>query len=302
MSATFKSLPPQQNFLGIEKEFSAFDSSRIVIVPAPTGNLASRKTSSNSGPRAVIEASHSLERFDVETKREISREQGIATIPYLVLDSKKMEASLQELHQTVLSLIGLNKFVVTLGDVCRISSALIAAFARKSESLSVLQLSALSNVREETHRTKYSDSGVMARVCEFLDPSRIVQVGIQTQSKEEAEFICDEQIKVFYAHEIHGGLYTRLLKYWDDAVAEQLTESVYITINVNALDPSLMPATDTPEPDGLERNEVTRCLKKVCRTRKILGFDLVGFKPLQTLRSPDVVAAKLVLKLLNYAL
>jgi len=301
MQTAFRSVAAPNNFLGIGKEYSTFDSSRVVILPAPFGESTTRGRGPASAPQAIIRASRDIEPFDEETKREFFKEQGIATLLPLNFTGKKAESAIQDFHETVLRLLELNKFVVTLGGTRTLSPPLIAAFAKKQTDLSVLQLDAHSNVHDSHLGMQYGDTRAMARVCEFLDPGRLVQVGVRAQSKQEAEFIRDKKIKIFYAHEIHGGRYTRLLKYWDDVVADQLSEYVYVTMDVDVLDPSIMPATSTPEPDGLQWNEITRCLKKVGQKKKIVGFDLVGLSPIRNYHIPERVAAKLVLKTLNYA-
>lgn len=302
MKSTFKPLGTRQNFLAIDREHSSFDSSKIVVLPVPYEHSAGSPTGAKRGPQAILSASHDLEVFDEETKREIPKEFGIATLSPIDFAGKKTEAALQLIHESVLSLIGLNKFVVTLGGEHTITSAAIAAFAKKLDNLSVLQFDAHSNLRNDYRGDKYSDGCVMARVCEFLDPSRLVQVGIRSQSREEAEFIRDANVSIFYAHDIRGGTYTKLLKYWDDVVVDRLTENVYVTFDLDAFDPSIMPSTNLPEPNGLFWIEVMRCLKKVGKKRTIVGFDVVELAPIQNLRFPEIAAAKLVLKMLNYAL
>ncbi len=302
MKKTFKTLDSHQNFLGIDKEHSSFESSRIVVLPVPYELSAMRRTGSRMGPQAILLASRELELFDEETKREVAREYGLATLRPLAPEKKGEEKALQEIHEVILELLGQNKFIVSLGGEHSITSAIIAAFAKKITNLSVLQFDAHCNLRGKYHGDKYSPASVMARVCEYLDPSHLVQVGIRSQNRDEAEFIRDNRVNVFYAHEIHAGTYTRLLKYWDDAVVEHLTDSVYITFDVDALNPSLMPATGAPEPGGLSWIDVMRCLKKVGQKKKIIGFDIVEFAPLRNLRYPDLVAAKLALKIINYAL
>ncbi len=302
MKTSLKSLGAEQNFLGIEKEHSAFNSSRIIIVSAPFEHSATRGTGTKEAPHAILRASRQVELFDEETKCEICKEHGIATLPPLNIARKKDESALQEIHETVLDLIGMNKFIVTLGGDHTISSAVIAAFAKKFDNLSVLQFDAHSNLRDRHLGNKYSNASVMARVCEFLEPSKLVQVGVRAQCKEEAEYIRDNNVKVFYAYEIRNGSYTRFLKYWDDAVVEQLTNNVYVTFDVDAFDPSIMPATGAPEPGGLFWAEVMRCLRKVGQKRKIVGFDLVELAPIKTLHFSELTAAKLVSKMLNYAL
>jgi agmatinase len=142
----------------------------------------------------------------------------------------------------------------------------------------------------------------MARVCKFLDPRHLVQVGVRAQCKEEAEFIRDHGINTFYAHDIRRGNYTRVLKYWDDFVVEKLTENVYITFDVGAFDPSIMPAVGTPVPNGLLWDEVMQCIRKITRKRRIVGCDVVELAPIKGLHHADITAAKLVSKILNYAL
>jgi agmatinase len=149
---------------------------------------------------------------------------------------------------------------------------------------------------------KYSHASVMARVCEFLDPNRLVQVGIRAQCKEEAEFIRENGVHTFYAHEIRNRTFSRVIKEWDDYVVDALTEEVYVSFDVDGFDPSIMPATGTPEPNGLYWNEAMTLLRKVARKRRIVGLDVVELAPMKGLHHPDLTTAKLVSKVLNYAL
>ncbi len=297
-----RTLDTKSNFLGIEKEFSTFEKSRIVVLPVPYESTVSYGGGTKNGPAAILRASHYVEFFDEETKREIHREHGIATLPPFNIAKKKDAAAVQAIFDEVTNLLEKGKFVVTLGGEHTISAAPIAAHAKKYPDLSVLQFDAHSDLRSEYLGNKYSHASVMARVCEFLDPKRLVQVGIRAQAKEEAEFIRDNAINTFYAHEIRSGAHTRVLRYWDDAVIEKLTQHVYITFDVDGLDPSIMPSTGTPEPNGLFWAEVMQCLRKVSQKRKIVGFDVVELAPIKGLHHPDLTAAKLVMKILNYAL
>ena len=299
-------MPPtldiKSNFLGLERRYSGFDTSKIVILPVPYEATVSYGSGTKHGPSAILKASHQVEFFDEETKREIHAEHGIATLPPVSFGKKKDAEALQILFDAVTELLENGKFVVTLGGEHTISSAPIAAFARKYPTLSVLQFDAHSDLRSEYQGNKYSHASVMARVCEFLDPARLVQVGIRAQCREEAEFIRDHGVNTFYAHDIRSGRHTKLLRYWDDAVVEALTENVYITFDVDGFDPSIMPATGTPEPNGLFWAEVMQCLRKVAQKRRIVGFDVVELAPIKGLHHADLTAAKLVSKMLNYAL
>jgi agmatinase len=297
-----KALDAKHNFLGMEKQHSAYETSKIVILQAPYEHTVSYGGGTKKGPGAIIKASQYVEFFDEETKRELCKERGIATLPPLPLEKKKNEAALQVIYNEVLHLAERQKFVVTLGGEHTISSAAIAAYAKLFTNLSVLHFDAHSDLRPEYLGSKYSHASVMARVCEFLDPGRLVQVGIRAQCKEEAEYIRDNGVHTFYAHEIRRGTYTKMLKNWDDYVVDKLTEDVYITFDVDAFDPSVMPATGTPEPNGLFWNEVTDCIRKVSRKKCIVGFDVVELAPIPGLHHADMTAAKLVYKILNYAL
>jgi agmatinase len=297
-----KALDIKRNFLGIERQYSAFETSKVVVLPAPYEHTVSYGTGTKNGPEAILKASRQVEYFDEETKREIYKEHGIATLSPLVFEKKKDETALQLIYDTVFEMVERQKFVVTLGGEHSISSSTIAAHAKLYPNLSVLQFDAHSDLRPEYLGNKYSHASVMARVCEFLDPRQLVQVGIRAQCKEEAEFIRDHGIHTFYAHEIRRGNYTRVLKYWDDFVVEKLSENVYISFDIDAFDPSIMPATGTPEPNGLYWDEVMQCLRKVARKRHIVGIDVVELAPIKELHHADVTAAKLVSKILNYAL
>ncbi len=298
----FKSLGQDQNFLGLENEFSTFEKSSAVIVPAPYARTSGHERILSQGPAKILRASRLIEPFDEESKREISRERGIATLPPLNFGKKSDEVALQTIHELVTTLLGLNKFVVTLGGEHAISSAAIAAYAKRFPQLSVLQLDARPELRDKHQGNKYSHASVMARVCEFLDPTRLVQVGIRSENRSEAEYIREHGIRTFYAHEIRNGTYARLLRTWDDLVVEALTDTVYVTLDVSVFDPSIMPATRAPQPNGLLWTEVTRCLRSVGRKKKIVGFDVVELAPIEGLVHPDVTAAKLINKFLTIAL
>ncbi len=297
-----KVLDKKKNFLGLEKQYSTFETSKIVVIPIPYEHTVSYGGGTKNGPEAILKASQYVEFFDEETKREIYKEHGIATLPPLVLEKKTDESALQLIYDTVLDTIQRQKFVVALGGEHTISSAVIAAYAKLFPNLSILHFDAHSDLRSEYLGNKYSHASVMARVCEFLDPHKLVQVGIRAQCKEEAEFIRDRGVNTYYAHEIRRGGYTKVLKYWDDYVVEKLTDTVFISFDVDAFDPSIMPATGTPEPNGLFWDEVVQCIRKVARKRKIIGLDVVELAPIKILPHADMTAAKLISKILNYAL
>ncbi len=296
-----KTLNVKKNFLGIEEpELCSFDGSKVVVVPVPYERTTSYGGGTKFGPAAILEASRYVEFYDEETGREVYKEFGIATLPPLSVKNKNSEAMLEYLYETTRALLAEKKFIVTLGGEHTISQASIAACAETFRDLSVVQIDAHSDLRMEYQNSKFSHACVMARVCEFLNPKRLVQVGIRAQCIEEAEFMKASGITTLYAHEIRGGKYTKLLKYWDDYAIEKLTDHVYVTFDVDGLDPSIMPSTGTPEPNGLFWHETMAFLKKLGKRKQVVACDVVELAPMKGVHHPDLTAAKLVSKMINY--
>ena len=294
----FTTLGIDSNFLGIGKEFSSFDRSRIVILPVPYEHTVSYGGGTQHGPEAILDASHYVEFYDEETGREVHRELGIATLKPLNVSKKQDEAALKLIRDATKSLLDEKKFVITLGGEHTIAQATLAAFVQKYTNVSVVQIDAHSDLRMEYLGNKYSHASVMARVCEFLDPRRLVQIGIRAQCIEEAAFIKAKGISTLYAHEIRGGKFAR--KSWDDFAIENLTDDVYVTFDVDGLDPSIMPSTGTPEPNGLFWAETMQFLRKLGKRKNVVGCDIVELAPMRDLHHPNLTAAKLASKMINY--
>jgi N1-aminopropylagmatine ureohydrolase len=300
MSPMVKTLGIRSNFLGIEEEYSSFAASRVVILPVPYEQTVSYGVGTKLGPGAILKASHQVEFYDEETGREVYKQLGIATLPPLPVGGKTDEAALGLIHERVRGLLDEKKLLITLGGEHTISQSIIAAYADRYRDLSVVQIDAHSDLRPEYQGNKYSHASVMARVCEFLDARRLVQVGIRAQTREEARFIREKGITTLYAHEIRDGKYDRILKLWDDHALEKLSRHVYVTFDVDGLDPSIMPATGTPEPNGLLWNETMRFLRNLGKNRTVVGCDVVEFSPIKGFHFPDLTAARLVSKMINY--
>ncbi len=288
-----KTLPKSRNFLGIEKKYSSYENSEIVIVSAPYEKTVSYGKGAKNGPKEILKASHYVEFYDEETKCELCFERGIATLPQLSLDKLSPKKALDKIYKSVKQNVENGKFVVTLGGEHTISQAPIKAHAEKFENFSVLQFDAHSDLRDTYEGTKYSHACVMAHVAEFT--TEIVQVGIRAQDISEAEFIKENKIKTFYARDIYGS------KNWMKTALKNLNENVYVTFDVDAFDPSLLPATGTPEPGGLFWDETMDFLKLVGKERNIVGFDVVELAPSKAHPASNFIAAKLVYKILNYA-
>ncbi|MGH2574662.1 MAG: agmatinase [Ignavibacteria bacterium] len=295
MPGNFTTLSVKDNFLGLEDDYSSFDNSKIVLLPCPYEKTTSYGKGTSKGPEAILHSSHYVEFFDEETKKEICFEQGIATLKPLNFDNQSDIATLNLIYTTVKNLIENNKFVVTLGGEHTISYAPIKAHFENYKNISVLHFDAHSDLRDEYEGSKYSHACFAARVAEFT--TQITQAGIRAQSREEYDFIKEKKINIFYAHQIRQQGFN---KKFIDKVIKTLNKNVYITFDVDYFDPSIMPSTGTPEPNGFLWDETMRLLKRVIRKRNLVGFDVVELSPKPGLTFPDFLTAKLTYKILNY--
>ncbi|MBM2841643.1 MAG: Agmatinase [Bacteroidetes bacterium] len=294
---SFKALGIDANFLAIGNEISSFDTSQIVVLPAPYEHTVSYGGGTRRGPDGIIKASQYVEFYDEELDRELCEDVGIATLPSVKFGKAVHAKALNILYNVVRDLLTLNKFVVTIGGEHTISQAPIKAHLEKYPMLSVIQFDAHSDLRDSYQGSKYSHASVMARVCELMDPKRIVQVGIRAQCVEEAHFIKKMGVNTFYAHQIRG----QDSASWQDGVLECLTDKVYVTFDVDGFDPSIMPSTGTPEPNGLFWAETMQLLRRIGEERTIVGCDIVELSPVKAVAHADLTAAKLTYKLMNYA-
>jgi agmatinase len=291
----FTVLGKKQNFLGIDSRISTYETSEIAVVPVPYEHTVSYGGGTGRGPRAILDASRYVEYYDEELATELCTRVGIATLPPIAFGNTRDEKAMGKIYEVVTQLIADGKFVMVLGGEHTVSQAPIKAHLEKYPDLSVLHFDAHADLRESYEGSRYSHASVMARVCEFLDPTRLVQVGIRALSPEEAEFISQRGVATFYAHQI------RAMGEWVHSVVPKLTEHVYVSFDVDAFDPPVMPSTGTPEPNGLFWAEIMKLLRLVGEQKSIVGCDVVEFAPNKAMHHPDYTAAKLTYKLMNYA-
>jgi len=268
------------------------------VLPAPYEHTVSYGGGARSGPGGILFASQFVEFYDEELDRELCHEIGIATLTPIRFRKQIHDKAVELVRHSVAELLSLGKFVVTLGGEHTISSGTIAAHLKKFPEMSVLQIDAHSDLRDSYQGSRMSHASVMARVAEIMDPRRIVQAGIRALCIEESRFIRQKGIHTFYAHEIRTGVHGGE---WQNRVLEHLAEHVYITFDVDGLDPSIMPSTGTPEPNGLLWAETMKLLRMIGEHRTIVGCDVVELAPKKGVSHPDLTAAKLTYKLMNYA-
>jgi agmatinase len=293
-----KVLDSENNFLAIENKYSNFDDSKIAILSVPYEHTVSYGGGTKYGPKGIINASAYVEFYDDEFDSEICFDKGIVTLEELNLKNKHDEDMLIFVQDEVSKLLSKEKFVVTLGGEHTISTAPIKAHFERYPNMSVLQFDAHSDLRDTYEDSKYSHACIMARVTEFFEPNKITQVGIRAQCKEESEFIKNKGVNTFYASAIRRGIHG---DNWQKSVVDTLGDEIYITFDVDYFDPSIMPSTGTPEPDGFlysETLDVFREIKK--QGKKIIGFDVVELAPTEGLEHPDLTTARLIYKLLNF--
>lgn len=283
-----------QNFLGIEEQqLCSYEASEIVIQSLPYEYTSSYLSGSAAGPAAILEASHYVEFYDEEIDREIYRETGIATLEALDFGKKTNEAAISLIENATSALLGDEKFVVSLGAEHTVTYGIVKAFARKFDNLTVLQLDAHSDLREAYQGNPYSHASVMKRVYDL--GLNICQAGIRAQCREEAALIrSSDRIHTAYAWALQSD------EHWMENLVDACTGNVYITIDADGFDPSVMPAVGTAEPGGLGWYEALRLLRKVCEHKNVVGFDIVECAPAEGNIITQFNLAKLAYKLMGY--
>jgi agmatinase len=289
-------LNQEKNFLRLPEKYSNFSDSEIVIVPAPLEKTVSYGKGTSKAPEEIIEASYYLEYYDEELDREVCFDKGICTLPPLKLSQLDHKDALDLIESNIKELLNLDKFVVTLGGEHSLTAAPFRAYNNRFGNLSILQIDAHSDLRNDYEGSKLSHASVMRRIFELN--KNMVQVGIRAQCIEEAEFIKKNNIPTFYMRDIRTGVYG---DDWIANVVEKLTDNVYVTFDVDGMDPSVISETGTPEPGGLFWDETMDLIKLVGRSKNIVGFDVVELSPQKGSSLSSFTAAKLVQKIIGYS-
>lgn len=290
-------LGKDENFLGIDNEPGWPEDAGVVIVPVPFEQTSSYGTGSSAGPQAIIEASQQVEFYDTRLGlAPIDAVKGIVTLPYLEVNNGDGSELAARLQKVVTLWLERGKCVVTLGGEHTSVVGAIQAYADFFDNLTVLQLDAHSDLRASYQDSPWNHACAMARVRDFNE--NIVQVGIRSECEEESDLVSKAGIPVFYAESIHER--ERKGEDWIADVIAATSSQVYITFDCDAFDPSIMPATGTPEPAGLDWPQVDSLFSRLSRERQVVGFDLSELAPIAGLTHPQFSIAKLVYRLLGY--
>ncbi len=279
------------NFLGLPPELSDYSRARVVCLPAPYEATVSYCGGTADGPSAIITASAQVELYDEELECEPC-DVGVATLPALELAGVRPDQIIKAIAPAVERILKDGKLPLVLGGEHSITPAVVTAVHARHPNLTVLQFDAHADLRQEYEGERMSHASALARVRDICSA---VQVGIRNLSKEEAAWVERERLPIFYAHKMREG--NSWMRHALEAVK---TEEVYITIDVDAFDSSLMPATGTPEPGGMGWYDVTDFIKLVTEKKKVVGFDIVELSPKPGLHACDFLAAKLAYKCIGY--
>lgn len=282
-----------KNYIALEEEYSSLKKSKVVVMQVPYDKTATYIKGAVNGPQAIIDASVKMELFDEELNQETYK-IGIHTMDPLPVQELAPEAMIDKVYASTTELLKANKFPVILGGEHSLSIGSVKAFKEVYPDLSVLHLDAHYDMRDEYFGSKFNHGCVARRISEICP---IVQTGTRSLSKEEKDFLATQangRIKTVNVYDILE------MPLWKDVISDGLSEHVYISIDLDVFDPSLMPAVGTPEPGGIGWYETLDLLREVSKDKKIVGFDVVELCPIKGQVSSDFLAAKLVYRLLGY--
>lgn len=275
------------NYAGIPDNYAGLEKAKIVLIPVPYDGTSTWGKGADKGPAAFLDASANMELYDIETKSEVYK-QGIFLTPP-VTENSSPEKMVDAVHQETLKYIKKGKFVTAFGGEHSISIGTIRAFMESFDNLTILQIDAHADLRKEYEGSSCNHA---CAVHEASEKANLIQVGIRSMDVGELKYM--KKDNVFFAHELYKS------NDWMDLAVGKMTQNVFITIDLDAFDPSVMPSTGTPEPGGLTWKQVLKLIRKVNKQRNIVGFDIVELCPNSNNKAPDFLAAKLYYKMLSY--
>ncbi len=287
-------LPAEEGFLALpDAELTTLQNAKVVIQQIPYEYTSSYIAGSDKGPKAMVDASHFVEFYDEEIDQETCKNIGIATLDGLDFEGKVDEDAMVLIANQTRELLNQDKFVVSLGAEHTVTNGFIRAYKEKYPTISVLQIDAHSDLRQEYNGNPYSHASVMARINDM--GVNLVQVGIRAQCIEESQLIKSSPIiHTWYAHMLDNQ------DKWIDDCIDKLGDIVYVSIDADGFDPSIVPAVGTAEPGGLSWQQGTKLLKRLCERKKVVGFDIVEIAPREVDIITEFTMAKLCYKFLGY--
>ncbi|MFH1079294.1 MAG: agmatinase [Pseudomonadota bacterium] len=280
------------NFGGIEPEYADFEKALFVVLPVPYDLTSTYRSGSRLGPAAILDASAHMELYDKELGRE-TYQCGIHTLSFLEPDARGPKEMVEAVRRKTAEVVASGKIPVMLGGEHSVTFGCVQALKEKFPALAALQLDAHADIRDAYQGSPYSHASVARRISECCP---LVQVGIRSMSAEEADFLSKSPVKSFSADNVLQE------RDWCEAVVRHLQGDVYISVDLDVLDPAFMPATGTPEPGGIGWKDLLRLIRAVSKKCRIRGFDVVELSPIPGLVAPDFLAAKLTYRMMGYTL
>jgi agmatinase len=276
-----------KTFAGITAQYADYAFASVLLQPIPYDGTSTWGKGADKAFDAFIEASENMELYDIETHSEVYK-KGIHVLPE-ISENASPEAMFEKVYATAKELLKTGKFLTFFGGEHSISIGLIKAFYEAYPDLTVVQLDAHADLRETYLGSRYNHA------CALFDAAKntnLIQVGIRSMDISETKHL--DQSRCVFAQDMSGS------NKWTDKTLDLMTDNVYITLDLDVFDPSIMPATGTPEPGGLDWYTVINYLKKLFRHKNVVGFDIVELSPIPDLRAPDFLTAKLYYKMLSY--
>lgn len=276
-----------KTYAGIPSEYAQYSSSKVVILPVPYDETSTWQKGADKGPEAFLEASENMELYDIETDSEVYREGVYLAQP--ILEKASPEQMVEAVYKATKEHLLNNKLVTVIGGEHSVAIGAIRAYNEQFANLTVLQLDAHADLREEYEGSTCNHA---CALYEANQTANLIQLGIRSMDSSEKAVMKKEH--VFFAHNFRED------PNWQEGAISLMTENVYVTIDLDAFDPAIVPATGTPEPGGLHWDETLQFLKKVFQEKNVVGFDIVELCPNVIEKSSDFLMAKLYYKLLSY--
>ncbi|MFH1854259.1 MAG: agmatinase [Candidatus Omnitrophota bacterium] len=277
-------------FGGSDNKINSLKEAKAVIVPVPYGETVTYRIGTENGPQAILKASDNMELFDEELNREIYK-IGINTTPFLKVNGLDAEEMVYAVEKKTKDILETNKMPVVIGGEHSVSVGAVRAAKQRYQDLSVLYFDAHHDIRDSYNGSKFNHACIARRILEIAP---LVEVGVRSLSMAEFDFLAGKDIKIVSMR------YMMKNPGWFNSIKSYLSDHVYISIDLDVFDPSIMPSVGTPEPGGMLWYEFLEAVRGIIQDKKVIGFDVVELCPIKDMAGPDFMAAKLIYKLLGY--
>jgi agmatinase len=279
---------PPYNLFGLEDQ--DYKSARIVVIPVPYDSTVTYKSGSRDGPRAIIEASRNMELYSEEMRGNPSK-VGIYTTEELAPDLSSPENTIRRIEKEVSLILDDSKIPLLLGGEHTISIGSISALAKRDKNFTVLHFDAHSDSRDELFGTKYCHACVMARARELA--KSCYSVGVRSIDGQSASKYGED---ILFMESIYGMSTAEAI----NTIRNNTLKDIYLTIDLDVLDPSEMPSVGTPEPGGFTYTRLKEILKGALMAKNIIGLDFTELSPIPGVVAPNYLAAKLIYSTIGY--